>query len=276
MEIPEYVRQHAPWSISKLGVIQKCSQQFDFSYTNKLPGGPPVKSKELRLGNAVHKVLELCLNGSTVEDAMPFGEAEGDLVSAEVEELRSFEENIRAFVKRSAEFCEKYAATSGDVVYPVKRLIEKSLSVDFDFKSRAFFDKKGFFRGKVDVGFITPEGHVTLIDHKTGKEGEASEFTDQFKVYAILLLAKYPEIVSIKSAVHFVRTGKMLPLGTVSAETIRNEYGPWLLAYTAEAAKKLALPVAPIPDVDPATGKSQTWICNWCAYKTECPKYTGM
>ena len=270
--LPEYVTKYAPWSISKLGTIEKCAQLFDFRYVNKPPGEAPQGSLAMRMGNAVHAVLEEVLKGTELRMAMEVGINKGELTSNEIEELRSFEDNIVAFVSRFKKFCDNFAREKGGVVYPVKKLIEENVAFDFDLKPVAFYKKGGnFFRGKVDVALITADGIGIVMDHKTGREAAIDDHEDQLKVYCVSVLAKFPEIKEFITYIHYVKSGNIVQWKRISADTVRNEYNPWIYTYAIESAKKLLDTEKIIPDVDPTTGKSQKWICDNCEYKKICP-----
>jgi CRISPR/Cas system-associated exonuclease Cas4 (RecB family) len=272
--LPEYVTKHAPWSISKLGTIEKCAQLFDFRYVHKPPGEAPQSSLAMRMGNAVHAVLEEVLKGTALQMAMEVGINKGDLTSNEIEELRSFEDNIVAFVARFKKFCDGFSMTKDGVVYPVKKLIEENVAFDFELKPTSFWNKAtGFFRGKVDIALITADGTAIVMDHKSGREAPINDHEDQLKVYCVSVLAKFPEIKEFITYIHYVKSGNIVQWKRISAKTVREEYNPWIYTYAIESAKKLLDEEKTIPDVDPTTGKSLKWVCDNCEYKKICPKF---
>lgn len=255
--IPEHVLKHGPWSFSKAGVIQKCSLQYDFKYgPNKQPE-TPTPSPDSRVGVAVHKALEYALDGIKVRDSFRFAIDQGELTSDEVERVNSFIEQVERFVERIKRFKAKYGVTPSNV------LIEHRVGVSPDFKNVPFFDKTGLFRGVIDFAMITGHGDAVIIDHKTGKQKEISEYADQCKAYCVLAVIMRPELKGVQTAINFVQTDQLVWNPRVSADTIRAEYVPWLIKFLEESTQKLLQPVAP----------TQGWWCGWCGYKDRCPDF---
>jgi len=260
MDIKEHVLKWGPWSISKAGVIEKCSLQFDYKY------GPNkqkelVTSAESRAGVAVHAALEMALGGTDVNRAFRHAADKLELTSNERDELQTFYEQVEKFVKRIEQFKLKRN------IHPANVLIERQLGVTTEFKPSPFFGKGVFFRGVVDFAMLTPTNELIIIDHKSGKQKELSYYEAQFKAYCIMGMAVYPQIRGVQTAVNFIATDKLEWAPFVSAETIRTEYWPWLIQYLTKACEKLITEPTPTP--------TKGWYCSWCGYKPICPLFGG-
>src|SRR6516162_3779970 len=92
---------HAPWSASKVSTALRCPRLFHFRYVQKLP--EPEVMPEARIGKAVHKVLELVLQGEPIETARQQVRAE---LPGEIEQLRfdALGHGIAPFSTRIAQF----------------------------------------------------------------------------------------------------------------------------------------------------------------------------
>lgn len=257
--LPSYAAAGIPWSYSKAEVAAKCSLQYDFKYgaARKTYTEDTSAFTESRVGSAVHKALELALDGTPIAKSFQVAIDMTELAHDEAETTHSFVDNVTAFVKRAAAFRVKYN------IKPHNVFLEYRIGLSPDFKSVPFFENSGLFRGVLDLVMLTPYGDAVVIDHKSGKQKEMSEYEAQCKAYCILILARHPQITGVKTGVSFLLTGALEWNARVSAETIRNEYHPWLLKFLAESSTGLQLPPTPKKD----------WWCGWCGYKALCPEF---
>lgn len=254
MRFPEHVLANGPWSISKMGVIERCSLQYDFKYgSQKQP--ELVQFAESRVGTAVHAALENALKGLEVKRALLHAQDDYELTSAEVEELNSRSEQIERFVAKMAKFKQRYGVT--------QESIEEKWAMDAEFKKASFFDKGVFFRGVVDLAYMTSSGDLVIIDHKSGKQRDLSYYETQLKVYALMGLARFPHIRGVQTAINFVMADQVDWAGHVTADKIRSEYAPWLVGQMTKACEGLLK--------EPTPNKSK--LCDWCGYKPICPAF---
>lgn len=256
MSIPEHVLKNGPWSISKAGVIQKCSLQFDYKYgAQKRP--EVVTYYDSRIGTAVHKALEFALDGTNVKKAFTFAQDQSELTTDETEKLWSYYDQVDRFVKKM----ERFKARHG--VKPQNVFLEHKIGVTTDFKFTQFFDKKSLFRGVIDFGLLTANNDMVIIDHKSGKQKDMKEYADQCKAYCILALALFPELKGVQTAINFIQTDKLEWNPRVTAEEIRTGYQPWLVNHLVNSCTNLLAP--------PVAKKG--WYCDWCGYKPICPEF---
>lgn len=257
--VPEYVQKNGPWSFSKAGVIQKCSLQYDYKY------GPHKKeyteetsqSPESRIGVVVHKALEFALDRIAVKQAFQFAIDQAELTNDEAEKVMSYFDQVARFTA----FIERFKVKHG--VKPQNVMIEYKIGISPEFRNVQFFDKTGLFRGVLDFTMLTAKGDAVIIDHKSGKQKALSEYEDQCKAYCVLALAFRPELHGVQTGINFVQTDKLEWNKWVSAETIRNEYHPWLVKFLTESCSGLQKP--------PTATKG--WWCDWCGYKAFCPEF---
>lgn len=277
MEIPQHLIDYGPWSISKAGMIEKCSQQFFYKHVNKYK--ELVTFEESRVGVAVHKALEFTLDPNflskdshdvRVKKAFVFVKDQSELTSDEEEQLDTFFDQVTRFTKRM------YANHVRQRVHPSNVMIEKKLGVTKNFTRAGFYEDRGMklrddpetqplFRGVIDYAYITGDNDMVIIDHKSGRERELSYYSTQFKAYCVLGLVNFPQIRRFKTAINFTATDKLLPNEIISAEMVRSEYFPWLVEYLTKSCEGLLMP--------PKTTRSG--LCNWCAYKPICPEFGG-
>jgi CRISPR/Cas system-associated exonuclease Cas4 (RecB family) len=251
--IPEHVLKHAPWSISKAGVIEKCSQQFDYKYVQKL--AEIVTFEQSRLGVAVHAALEMVLGGTDQKKAFLIAGDNGELTTDELEQLQTFWDQVSKFKRWSDNFQKQHGVA--------KKFIEQKWAVKPDFTGTEFFDKNGLIRGVVDFAMLTGKKDLVVIDHKSGKVKEIDQHSTQLKTYAVMALAVMPDIRGVQSAINYVMHDKMDWAKFVPAEQIRDEFQPWLVNYLTSSCEKLLAP--------PQAKKG--WYCDWCAYKPICPLF---
>lgn len=254
IEIPEYVIEHAPWSISKVGVADKCGLYYDFKYVQKIRVDDSTSAT--RVGSAAHAILEHMLKGAeSIRHCHNKAVQEFSLTTNEQEELGALQDAIESFLRRFDRFRKKKGVKD--------LLIEERWAITRDFKPTAFFSDDAFMRGVVDVGAITESGTLAIIDHKTGKTQEMQYHLPQFNTYEVMGLSIFPDITGAQSAVHYVKTEEIQWGKRHSAEEIRKNLYPWLIDYLARRTMK----VSSVPS--PTTG----WWCNWCPYIEFCPSH---
>jgi len=190
--IPEHVVQNGPWSISKAGVIAKCSQQFAFKY-GTLKQAERTVFVESRIGSTVHKALEFALEGMKLKDAFRFAKDQYELTTDEAEKLMSFYGQVESFVARMTAFKARHGVQPRDV------FIEHKVGVSHDFKSVPFFERTGLFRGVMDYALRTANNDMVIIDHKSGKQKDLKEYDAQCRAYSILALAMFPDLRGVDS-----------------------------------------------------------------------------
>jgi len=256
--LPQRVLDNGPWSISKIGVIEKCSKAFDYKY-----GPNKIKEvdtrEESRVGVAVHKALELVLADNDQKMSFLMATDEGELTTDEIDQVQAFWDQVTRFKKRMDNW------KRGNGVLPQNVFLERKWGLSVDFKKTEFFGNGVFFRGVVDYGLRTAKNDMVIIDHKSGGQKPLKYYENQFKGYALLALARYPDIEGVQTAINFIADDVLEWGGYVTAEVIRNEYQPWLLDHLIKSTVGLDSPPKPL----------KNWSCNWCGYRSLCPLFGG-
>jgi len=260
VEFPPHVLKYAPWSISKAGVIERCSLRFDMKYGPSKVKEPEIEDDAARVGTAVHAALEYTLQGEVVRKAMQYAAERAGLTSVEEEKLHGFKDQVARFTERMERMRKKFGVADS-MIY-----IERKWSFNTEFKKSDYWDKKTLFRGSVDYGVVTRENDLIIMDHKSGKEKDIATYEPQLRSYCIMALTNLPNIRGVQTAINFIQTDNLVWNKWVSAETIEKEYKPWLVDHLTASCKGLLSEPTPSPG----------WWCDWCGYKPTCPSHTGV
>lgn len=259
LSFESHIIDGGPWSISKLGTIEKCSLQYDYKYgRQKQP--ELVQFAESRVGTAVHKALELALGGANVSAAIAQAIDMYELSSVETEEVDARVDQIEKFVERMAAFRNKHGVQED--------CVEQKWGMGTDLAWTGFFgdkkrDAKVFFRGVVDYAMYTRSRDLIIIDHKSGKARGLEYYQTQLRVYALMGLARFPEARGVQTAINFVLADQIEWDKFAPAEKIRKEYAPWLQEHMSKVCAGLLEEPTP----------NKTKLCDWCGYKPICPAH---
>lgn len=200
------VEGFGPWSISKLGVAEKCPLKFYLQYLVKLKVGTPVYNLITDVGKAAHRVLEFIVMGKSVGDSLKLTRREFEHMPDQVwkDNMLTLEYNINEFRDKIESFGKQH---------PVKRFVQE-LRIGFtrDYQPTGFFADDVFFRGILDLGIQMETKDVVIIDHKTGAPSLLGirNFKTQLDTYKILFNFGVEEVDGAQSGIHFVRDGKIL------------------------------------------------------------------
>jgi hypothetical protein len=253
--IPEHILKNGPWSISKAQTAEKCSQQFAYKYG-------PNKQKEItvfeqsRVGTAVHKALELALQGTPLKQAFMIAADEGELTQNESEQLYARWDQVARYVKFTTEFKKQHGCK--------EELFERRWGIKADGTKCEFFAKDVFFRGVVDHGILTNNNDLVIFDHKSGKEKDLSYYDPQFRGYCLMSIAQIPNLRGVQTAINFVMPDVLRWNKFIWAKDIQSSYLEWLVTFLTKSCEKLLEPPATI------TNKREKWKCDWCGYRTIC------
>lgn len=228
----------------------RCPRLFHFRYVDKIK--EPEVMPEARLGKAIHKALELVLQGTPIPEATAKIRAE---LPSEHEQLRfdHLGTNIEPFSTRIATFRRRRRVT--------RQLVEYSLAVREDLSVTQFYAGDAYYRGVLDLGYIFSDDSIALVDHKTGVRIPGSSITDQLEGYAVLAAAAFRHVRQFWLGIHWVAERAVEWSAPVKPEAIVDELVPDLLD-NIEAA---ALAVDDGPRANPGT------YCDRCSYRDLCP-----
>jgi hypothetical protein len=241
---------HAPWSASKVATALRCPRLFHFRYVQKLP--EPEVMPEARIGKAVHKVLELVLQGEPIETARQQVRAE---LPGEIEQLRfdALGHGIAPFSTRIAQFRRRRRVA--------RQLVEYSLAVREDLSVTQFYSGDAYYRGVLDLGYLFEDDSVALVDHKTGVHIPGTSIADQLEGYAVLAAAAFRHVRHFWLGIHWVAERAVEWSAPLPPESIVERLVPDLLDNIEAAA--LAVDDGPRTNAGP-------W-CDRCSYRSVCP-----
>jgi hypothetical protein len=241
---------HAPWSASKVATALRCPRLFHFKYVDKLK--EPEVMPEARIGKAIHKALELSLQGTPIAEALATVK-EGLPNEAEQARLDKLGVGIPAFASRIAQFKRRRRIA--------RQLVEYSLAVREDLTTTQFYAGDAYYRGVLDLGYLFSDDAVALVDHKTGVRIPGSSIADQLEGYAVLAASAFRHVRQFWLGLHWVAERAVEWSSPVAPELVRDRLVPDLLDNIEAAA--LAVDDGPRPNTGP-------W-CDRCSYRGMCP-----
>jgi hypothetical protein len=242
---------HAPWSASKVATALRCPRLFHFKYITKVK--EPEVMPETRIGKAVHKAIELVLQGTAISEATQTVRAE---LPNETEQVRfdKLGTGIQPFAQRISQFKRRKRVA--------RQLVEYSLAVREDLTTTQFYAGDAYYRGVLDLGYIFEDDSIALVDHKTGSRIPGTSITDQLEGYAVLAASAFKHVRSFWLGIHWIAERAVEWSKPVPQKVIVDERMPNLLD-NIEAA---ALAVSDGPRANPGT------YCDRCSYRDLCPE----
>jgi hypothetical protein len=253
-----FVKEHAPWSISKAGVALNCPHRFYLQYIKKVRLDLPPNPDSL-VGTTVHKALELALTDRPLNRCLELAIAENKLTTNEIDRVMGFEVSAQNFIRKFNAYRKKHNGGEPQ--------LEKRFAIDFDGNPTKFFDNKGFLRGVIDLYMlIQDKPHAVILDHKTGKEHDLNFYDPQFNSYLLLLKAQRPQLQGIVVGINFLLTdnvefknrGKLCDVRDVTP--IFEEMITYLNNATMDTHKHTVCNKGP--------------LCGWCDYISVCPAHS--
>lgn len=248
-----------PWTYSKGSTAKTCPFAYHQQYRKK------AKSKEPRsaiscIGDAVHYILELVAKGAKVSVAYEMALGKKPLTYEMTERVMMYREAIEDFRDRMAAFEAKFGLRGK---YPEHKLAMTAL-----YKPCGWWGKDALFRGIIDLLLITPQWHGIVLDHKAGEEIAIEERLPQLRVYSLGAFVAYPELKSVRPAVHYPgadpdKDGSRIRWGTALTRThdlpiLRREFETWLASAADATQKREAI---------------KGWLCDYCGQRPVCPAY---
>lgn len=156
------VKQITSWSYSRLQTYEQCPLKAKFSYIDKIPyeRGPA----QIR-GSEIHKMGEDFVMGKS----------------------RSLKPELKNYAE---EFKVAKSATKDK---EAEVFVEQQWGLRQDWEPTSWFGKDTWCRVIVDLG-IYHDGHIKLVDHKTGKP--YANHKEQLELYAIAGFHKFPDAIT--------------------------------------------------------------------------------
>jgi hypothetical protein len=270
-EITQLARKFAPWSFSKIEAAEACPAQFGHKHVMRTSAAPA--PSDTKIGIVAHEILEHRTGGKEKGESRKLAIAKNPLTSDELEMLRVLDENMEAFLKRFDAFCKANGVT--------EILREEAWAFDDTYGKTEFFDKRSYFRGKLDLGVVTKNRDLFFIDHKAGavkKLVEDRVKREQLQAYAVLALINIPNISGVRGGINFLQADKpdmQIQWGDyIPAERVRQLYVGWLFSRINRAADNLLEPY----EARPAKSRMKKdnrpgFPCGWCLYQDKCDAF---
>ena len=208
------------WSPSKYKVLDKCSLKFLLDYVLGIKVEESAEKSDdsalKYIGTAAHTILELCLQGTTLEEAMEIAKTEHykDVTEQHWGKVEDLRYNIGEFLIRMREFRARNAIAC---IFP-----ELKLAVDKDWNAVPFFSENAYYRGVVDLPMLMENGDVVIVDHKHGGSQEFGLRNYQFQLdsYKALFHFGKQKVKGAATGIHFIKEGEVLLDTRVSAASI--------------------------------------------------------
>lgn len=258
----------APWSLSKANVAKTCSLRFHYQYRLRTRQRQ-IKSNAGRIGAAVHEYIDGVLRGKDIAKTYLNACMKNKLTLDEQLTLDEFREPTQRFVTRINAFMDKKRAQG----YDVTLASEKPYMFERDgTQVSEWFSDASYWRGLVDAEVtLLKDGEraVYIFDHKTGRPSheKTTAYQAQVQSYAVAAAITYPDLVGVKTAVHWLREDHDDDIFSWSAYMpaahIHDELIPWFYAFYDGAQAATQQEPAPQPGEH----------CTWCGYKHLCPLY---
>lgn len=264
-EISELARKYAAWSYSKAELASTCPAQFKHKHLLKTQGVS--SGTDANVGTVAHEILEHSVKGTPKGVARKAALEKTPLTSDELDQLRVLDENAETFLQRFDRFCKAQGVT--------KILTEVEWAITDDYRPTTFFAKDVYFRGKVDLGALTSDGTLFVLDHKSGFAKPLAKDApkrQQLQTYGVLAAACMPEIEGVRAGIHFLQGDdpelRLQWMDFVPTYNLRKAYAPWLFEFINQCASNLREPFEAR-----VSKKAKGWPCNWCNYQSLCPTF---
>jgi CRISPR/Cas system-associated exonuclease Cas4 (RecB family) len=179
-------KQIDAWSYSRLSDYETCPAKFAYKYIIKLPDVP---SPAMARGNEIHKIADAYVNAVIPEEMPPELVKFGDLFRM----VRN--DNIGVFTEQQWAFAEDWSVTG--------------------WFARAGA-KAPWVRNIVDLGIDHGDGHITLVDHKTGKMYETNE--EQIEQFAMSALLRFSHAQTVEARLWYLDSGDEITRNYVRAD----------------------------------------------------------
>jgi hypothetical protein len=270
VEISALARKFAPWSFSKMEVAETCPAQFRHKHVAKTAAAPA--PSDTKVGIYAHEVLEHRVLGKPSSEAKKTAAEKTPLTTSEREMFHMLEESMEDFLRRFDSFCKAQGVT--------KVMTEVAWGFTDAYAPADFFGENVFFRGKLDLGALTRDNDLYLIDHKSGVAKpleQDQKKRQQLQAYGVLALPNMPDIGGVRGGIFFMQGEPDLRIQWttyLSAERLRALYMPWLFGRINTAADNLTEPYEARPAKSRMRKNNQPgWPCGWCSYQDQCPEF---
>ncbi len=163
------------WSYSRLADYEMCPAKFAYKHIIKIPEG---SNEAFVRGNAVHKLAERYVNKELGPEPAP------ELASFGALFKMLYADNAGVMTEQQWAFTEKWEVTGWFAKPP----------------------KMAWVRNIVDLAINHGDGHVTLVDYKTGKKYDTNE--DQVEQFGMSAFLRFPEVRTVETRLWYLDSGE--------------------------------------------------------------------
>jgi len=244
-------------SPSRASDFMTCPLLFRFRSIDRLPEEPSIAAIR---GSLVHRALETLFD---LPAAQRTPEATGELVLRAFTDLEKDEPESAEVVREQiggpevAALIESYFGLEDPRrLEPHARELGVSVQLDTAFEARGFIDR-------VD---LSPDGHVRIVDYKTGRSPGAGFETKamfQMRFYALVWWRMTGDVP---------RLLQLMYLG--NSELLRYEPDAAELRSTERKVLALRDAIGRAADAE-AFDPSPSKLCDWCSHRALCPAWGG-
>jgi len=265
------------FSYSKLQVGDKCPFRYQKQYVEREKTTNLVDGTSANIGVLIHEVMERCLQTfmqtkqpvteqavrESVEAALPTVLAKAVCTEEEISQIFAFGDNIKHTLYRILALSEKKQS---------KLYVEVELAIDQNFDRVDYYHKDVFFRGKLDLVIVNPDGACAILDHKTGYR-TLKGHENQLRVYEILAaFALAPLVLSehnislrtVQTGLNFVADAVFEWSQPKTLANIKVGNREWFIKWVNEVSDNTVAGVI-------KRGRH----CNWCGYRSFCGSKVG-
>lgn len=177
------------WSYSRLADYETCPARFAYKYIIKIP---EAENENFIRGNKVHKIAE-----QYVQREGPYAGAQWDaVVPQEIASFGGLFQLIRGdstgvFTEQQWAFAADWSVTGWFAKPPAK---------------------PAWVRNIIDLGINHGDGHITLIDHKTGKKYDTNQ--EQVEQFGMSALLRFPDVQTVETRLWYLDSGEEVKSGT--------------------------------------------------------------
>ena len=264
-QISDLARKYAAWSYSRLSTAETCPAQFAHKSIWRTPSA--AAPSDTKVGIAAHEILEHRVTGDNNKVARDKAFEKTPLTTSEMELLSTMADNMDTFLKKFERFCQTHKVQ--------KVYTEVAWAFTDTYAPTDFFSKDAYFRGKVDLGALTPDGDLFVIDHKSGIAKDLKTDTNkkqQLQAYAVLALPNLKDLAGVRGGISFLQgdEDKLIQwTDYIPSERINKLYAPWLFNRINDAASNLIEPF----EARPARKMPKGWPCAWCQFSDKCDAF---
>jgi CRISPR/Cas system-associated exonuclease Cas4 (RecB family) len=258
----------SPWSVSKYKTLNSCPLAFYLKYIIKVQDMEELVEAVMQedsirtdVGKLAHEVLDHVITKEVgFHEAMDLAGYNKEQFKDHTHLIDPLEVSIREFSSRIASFKRKHDVEG--------ILAEDEVAVDKDWNPVDFSSRNAMFRSKIDLQILLTNKDRILMDHKLGGNPDWGIRNHEFQLesYGTLVVAKYPEVKSLTTGIHFIEAMEVKMGSVYGNEELRTRIRNNLLGRLFNAVDKVYR--------DGMFKAEKNFLCtSYCDYRDVCSKH---